>query len=215
MTKQHAAIDGGVEPITKTKILSVFAELNGKPNPYGDPMQHPIFFWLGKMGRKHGDALREPLQAAIAETEHRAAAILGVMYHAVLPGDNVSYLADTAVNDSDDWLRDAAVGALESLDERGVLGDLYSRVPAVDRDSVGRTLVCMDAASLGAPGGLSSLLVQGRHPGEHPGKCWAESVDIVGKTKSLEIVAMARDHPQLPESVRPAVCAIYEDLAHD
>lgn len=195
--------------MTKSKILDVFASLDGKPAKYGDPMQHPIFLWLGNMEREHGDALRGPLHDAISETKHRDAAVLGIQFLGVIPG-STSYLVDVAVNHRDEWYRTAAVDALEVLGEREILRDVYDRVPASDRVRVGKALISMDVDAFGGYGPLTSQLIHGKHPG----KRWDEAKSRLGEDKSLAVVTMICEHPQLPENIRSVVSGIRAELSH-
>lgn len=193
----------------KSKILNIFADLDQAPVRYGDAMQHPIFLRLGDMERDCGDAMREPLQEAISETKYRVAGVCGIQFLGVLPG-SAPYLADIAVNHYDEWHRSAAVESLELLGEREILYSIYDRIPMNDREHAGKTLIFMDAELLGGYSPMVSRLLRGRHPG----KRWDESKAKVGEAKSLEIVVMVRDHPQLPESVRPIVRDICLELSH-
>ena len=193
----------------KASILNIFAEFDGAPSEYGDTWLHPIILRLDDMKREYGDAMREALQEAITETKHRMACTFGIRFLSELP-DSAPFLADLAIKHSDDWYRSAAVGALRHMGARDVLRGIYDEVPAAGRDRIGRALATMDAAALGYYGPLTSLLVRGRHPGEY----WDEAKAKTGG-RALETVALVRDHPQLPESVRQAAQGVYLELQHD
>lgn len=199
----------GLKTNTKSEILTIFADFDSAPDKHGDPLQHPIFLRLGDMKREHGGAMRKSLQAAITETEYRMACVSGIQFLGELPGSE-SFLADIAVKHDDDWYRSAAVEALEYLGEREVLRSIYDDVPATDRKHVGMALAFMDADAVGCYGPLVSQLIRGKHPG----KRWDEAKDRLGEAKAFEIVALIRDHPQLPDSVRQAVRDVYLELRH-
>ena len=194
----------------KSEILAIFADLNHTRARHGDPMQHPVFLRLGDMEREHGGSMREPLQDAISETKYRAACVSGIHFLGELPGSS-RFLADMAVNHDDDWYRSAAVESLEQLGEREMLRDVYDRAPTGDRERIGRTLVYMDAELLGDHGQLTSRLLRGMHPG----KCLDEFRAKFGEARSLALVRMIRDHPQLPESVRPTVNDVCSGCVND
>lgn len=194
---------------SKSEILAAFAELDGMPGRHGDPLQYPAYVWLCGMEREHGDALRESLQDAISETKHRDAAVSGIQFLGRMPG-STPYLTDIAVNHHDGWYRTAAVESLEWLGELEVLRGIHGAVPAGDREYVGKTIIFMDAELSGGYDPLVSMLLRGKHPGKH----WDESKAKLGETKSLETATMVRDHPQLPESIRPTVNSICLGLFH-
>ena len=196
---------------SKSEILAMFAELDGKPDKhgFGDPFQYPAYEWLCDRESECGDSLLEPLQDAITETKHRDAATSGIRFLGRMPG-SVRFLADIAVNHCDHWYRGEAVEALETLGELDVLRRIFVDVPAKDREYVGKTIIFMDAESSGGYRPLVSKLLLGRHPD----KCWDESKARLGVTKSIKTALMVRDHPQLHESVRPAVNQICSELLH-
>ena len=197
---------------SKSEILAMFAELDGKPDRhgYGDPFQYPAYEWLAIKEKQYGDAMLEPLQDAISETTHQHAARSGILFLGQMRG-SVRFLTDIAVNHPNRKYRITAVEALELLGDVETLRSICNTVPPEDRKFVARTVVFMDVEASGGYGSLAWTLLLGRHPGKH----WDESKSRFGEAKTRETVIMVRDHPQLYEGVRSVVSKICSELLHD
>ena len=185
---------------TREEILSMFGRLDGEPEKYGDPHLHPVYVELCEMHRKHGDDILEPLREAISETTYRDAATSGISFLGFVP-KSAQYLADIAVSHPDSWYRGRAIDSLVELGERDTIHDILDKVPEKDRKNVSSVLIHMDAEAIGSSYSLVSCLLHGRYPKRE----WEKSKTKMGKEKSLGIVNLVRDHPQLPGSIRSKV----------
>ena len=197
---------------SKSEILAMFAELDGKPDKhgYGDPFQYPVYEWLCDREQECGDSLLKPLQHAINETPHKHAAESGILFLGQMPG-SVQYLANIVVSHNNKRYRSTAVESLEMLGALETLRGIYNDVPVEDREYVGMMMILMECDALGAYGPLVWSVLHGNPPS----KQWDESKDKLGEAKTRETVIMVRDHPQLPERIKPTVNKTCSELLHD